>query len=291
VNFEGFSTDLRPRIEAVLQHQLQTLQVAPLNQAMAHLLGRGKLFRPLLVLAAARAVGCTDVAPLVALATPLELIHTFTLIHDDLPSMDDAHLRRGVTAVHLAFSEATAILAGDALLSWAIYLLASEELGLPPAIRLRLTQEAAFATKEVIEGQMLDLDAEGRHLTLPELVQLHSKKTGALLGACCAIGALLGGAPAETVDALRQFGVQMGLAFQIRDDLLSVQSTELAMGKTLGTDDAKQKSTYPRLLGVAGAEEELREVQQVLEERLAALNLAEPDVLRDMAVVAGQRAS
>jgi geranylgeranyl diphosphate synthase type II len=268
VDFDAFSAELRPRLAVEMQRQLSAIQLASLNRAMGHLLGRGKLFRPLLVLAAARAVSGGAVAELLPLATPVELIHTFTLIHDDLPAMDDAQLRRGVPAVHLAYDEATAVLAGDALLSWALYLLGTEPPDLPASTRLALVAEASFATKEVVEGQMLDLAGEGQHLDLAELEHLHSKKTGALLGACCALGALLAGASPVAVDELRQLGIQIGLAFQIRDDLLSLQSTEEEMGKTLETDTAKHKSTYPRLLG---------------------LDLLEPDVLREMAFVAGQR--
>lgn len=274
-----------------MQQQLDAITVTPLDRAMGHLLGRGKLFRPLLVLAAARAVSGQGVAHFSEIAATVELIHTFTLIHDDLPCMDDADLRRGVAAVHKAFDEATAVLAGDALHNWAIYLLCSEGPELDPATRLALVRSATLATKEVVEGQILDLAGEGQRLALQQLERMHSKKTGALLGACCEMGALLGGAASQAVEELRQLGIQIGLAFQIRDDLLSLSSDEETMGKTLATDLDKHKSTYPGLLGVAKAEQLLLDLQRGIDSRLRSLELPRPDVLLDMAHVAGQRVS
>jgi farnesyl diphosphate synthase len=274
-----------------MQRQLDVITTTPLDHAMAHLLGRGKLFRPLLLLATARAVSGDGVAKFCDLATTVELIHTFTLIHDDLPCMDDARLRRGVPAVHIAYDEATAVLAGDALQNWAIHLLCTEPPEISATIRLALVRCATVAIKEVVEGQILDLAGEGQMLALQQLERMHSKKTGALLGACCEMGALLGGADARRAAELGRIGVQIGLAFQIRDDLLSLQSDETTMGKTLETDLAKAKSTYPGLMGIELAENHLVELQRSIDCRLQELDLTQPDVLLEMALAAGQRVS
>jgi geranylgeranyl pyrophosphate synthase len=224
---------------------------AKLNAAVKHLLGRGKLYRPRLALATYEAITGSKPGHLAAAVVPLELIHTFTLIHDDLPCMDDAQLRRGVSAVHLEFNEATAVLAGDSLCDMAFQVLADSASGLTPELALQLIRELSSTTQSVVEGQMYDLAAEGQRLSIDAIEALQAKKTGALLGACCAFGAILAEAPAESVAALREVGVRLGVLFQLRDDLLSVDSTEAQAGKTLHTDKSLQKST---IVAVKGAE-------------------------------------
>ena len=272
-----------------MQRQLEPVAVGELKVAMAHLVGRGKLFRPLLALAVCRAVTGADTTPFIPLVTPLELIHTFTLIHDDLPCMDDAALRRGVASVHIAHGEAVAVLAGDALANYALRLLAIEPAPAGDEMRLELIRAATDATHAVVEGQVLDLLGEGRALALPELMRMHRLKTGALLGACCEIGALLGGLPRWQAGLMREFGVELGLAFQIRDDLLSVESDEAVMGKTLTTDADKEKSTYVRLLGSEGAHSELDRTLARLGSALDGLGLAEPQLLASFIEWAGRR--
>jgi geranylgeranyl diphosphate synthase, type II len=283
-----FQDRFRPLLATTMRQQLEGVSVPELQAAMAHLAGRGKLFRPLLVLATCEACG-GDPQQWPRLATPLEFIHTFTLIHDDLPCMDDAELRRGVPAVHVAFSEALAVLAGDALLGHGLYLLATEPPQLPLGVRCQLVTTATRANQLVVEGQVLDLQGEGQELNLAQLQRLHRLKTGALLGACCACGGLLAGATAESVRQLWQLGELMGLAFQVRDDLLSLESTETQMGKTLTTDLAKNKATYPRALGLAGARAYLAELLDQLVADITALNLPRPALLLAQAREAGER--
>jgi geranylgeranyl pyrophosphate synthase len=289
VDFPSFAARHTPVLQHALQTQTGSLTVEPLRSAALHLLGRGKLYRPLLVLATAEAVNGEDPAVFAGIAAATELIHTFTLIHDDLPCMDDAQLRRGVPTVHQAYGEATAVLAGDLLHSLAFESIATAgELAWPKAAILR---ELVRAVRLVIEGQSLDLQAEGRQIELIELEGIHRLKTGALLGACCSIGGLLAGAEQGAIDALREVGAGIGQAFQIRDDLLSVQGTEAAVGKSLDTDVAKAKATYPSLLGIGGAEEALASVHATNLARITSLRLRQPVLLTMMAQAAGERSA
>ena len=288
MDLQRFKDEYRPLLIGALRDQLSGVGVPELQAAMAHLAGLGKLFRPLLTLAACQASG-GDPLRWLRLATPLELIHTFTLIHDDLPCMDDAQLRRGVTAVHVQYSEALAVLAGDALLGHGLYLLATEPPELDSSARCQLVATASRANQLVVEGQVLDLQGEGRDLSLQELQRLNRLKTGALLGACCACGGLLAGEGVKIVQSLWDIGELMGVAFQVRDDLLSLESTEAEMGKTITTDLAKQKATYPRALGIDGAKEYLAELLDQLEREILALSLPDPAVLIAQARDAGER--
>jgi geranylgeranyl diphosphate synthase type II len=256
---------------------------------MGHLTGRGKLFRPLLALATVQALSGAAPAAWVSLVTPLELIHTFTLIHDDLPCMDDAALRRGVAAVHVAHGQAAAVLAGDALLNLALHLLATEIPELEPSRRVHLLSSATRATQQVVEGQMLDLVGEGKQPSADELKLLHEKKTGALLGACCEIGAIIAGANEDLRAELRDIGIRIGLAFQIRDDLLSLQSTEMQMGKTLTTDLEKAKLTFPRVLGIPEAAAYLERVLGDVQRAIVGLDLHDNRLLTELAVSAAER--
>ncbi|MEZ5339520.1 MAG: polyprenyl synthetase family protein [bacterium] len=289
MNFREFSAAHRSAIVDCLRAQTAPVAVPSLRAAMDHLLGLGKLFRPLMALAVARACGQTDIPALIPWVTPLELIHTFTLIHDDLPCMDDASLRRGVPAVHIAFDEALAVLAGDALANYAYLQLASAANGLGSGQRLALIASAARATHLVVEGQVLDLEGEQRSLSLDELINLHRCKTGALFSTTCEFGAILAGSSPGRIAEMGELGREIGLAFQIRDDLLSLSSTDSEMGKTLATDLERNKSTFPRLLGVEGAEAHLGSLLAGIAERIRGMQLAEPDVLLDIAEAAGRR--
>jgi geranylgeranyl diphosphate synthase, type II len=265
-------TQSAAEIRRVLQEQAARFSYSPRIQAAAtHLLGRGKLYRPRLALATLGAIAQPDAtggASLVPLVTPLELIHTFTLIHDDLPCMDDADLRRGVPAVHMEYGEAIAVLAGDALCTMAFQVLARQPAAISADQRLRLVEALAEATQWVVAGQDRDLAAEGQELGVEALVELHRLKTGALLGACCEFGGILAGWDVEEAARLRELGWHIGLLFQIRDDLLSATGTEAELGKSVGTDEAKQKSTFVRALGVDGAkrfaEDELHELFRLI---------------------------
>jgi geranylgeranyl diphosphate synthase type II len=232
----------------------------------------GKRLRPVLCLAAAEAVGgCSEVALIAAVA--LELIHTYSLIHDDLPAMDDDVLRRGKPTCHVAFDEATAILTGDALLTLAFQLLTSPEgtAGVPADRRLQVIHAVAAAAGNdgMIGGQMADIAAEGSRIALSRLEQLHLMKTGALIDAAISTGAILGGGTSEQIRHLHKYAQNIGLAFQIIDDILNVEGDPALLGKAVGTDKEKKKSTYPALLGLEEsrkrAAERVKEALQALE--------------------------
>ncbi|MBN2083403.1 polyprenyl synthetase family protein [bacterium] len=286
-----FRASYTPLIQAELARQLAAVATPELRAAMGHLLGRGKFFRPLLVLATCRALSGADPAAYVPVAAPLETIHTFTLIHDDLPALDDAQLRRGVPTVHLAHGEPQAVLAGDGLLSLAISWLADGGLGLAAEVQRGIIQTVVNAIRVVVEGEIIDMYAEGGELDLAALKDMYRCKTGALLGACCAIGGWLTGAGPADRAALAEIGTLLGLAFQIRDDLLSHESTDSITGKTLATDEQHEKSTYPRLLGLDGARSELEATLTQVEQALGALGLREPQLLLEIAAWAGRRSN
>lgn len=249
------------RVEARLEAALPASDQSPqgLHRAMRHaVLGGGKRLRPLLVYAAGAATGA-DETLLDAPAAAVELVHAFSLVHDDLPAMDDDDLRRGRPTVHVAFDEATAILAGDALQALAFTVLA-EEARAHDGLRVGWLACLAQATGAagMCGGQALDMDGTGNALALAELERLHALKTGALIRAAVRLGALAGHADAATLAALDDYASALGLAFQIRDDLLDIEASSEQLGKTAGKDAAQAKSTYPALLGVDGARQALR---------------------------------
>jgi geranylgeranyl diphosphate synthase type II len=223
-------------------------------QAMHYsLFAGGKRLRPILCLAGAEAVG-GDAGEVLPVACALEMIHTYSLIHDDLPAMDDDDLRRGQPTCHKKFDEATAILAGDGLLTAAFQIMADaaaryegREAALLDVIQLIA---AAAGYQGMVGGQMLDLQAEGREVTLKELETIHRLKTGALLTASVRAGALLAGGTRAEVTALTSYGEKFGLAFQVTDDLLDVEGETAEMGKAAGMDAQRRKATYPGVLGV-----------------------------------------
>jgi len=238
--------------------------------AMRHavLLG-GKRMRPLLTYASGHACGADDAA-LDAPAAAVELIHAYSLVHDDLPAMDDDALRRGQPTVHVAFDEATAILAGDALQTLAFSVLARA--ALPDARRVALLAELASASGAagMCGGQAFDLAATGNAaITLGALERLHAMKTGALLLAAVRLGAIAAGADAGTHGALDAYAGALGLAFQIRDDLLDIEGDSATLGKTAGKDVAQDKATFPALLGVDASRARLRQLAQAMADALA----------------------
>ena len=255
---------LVPLLEGRYLHALTGGEAITLGEAMAYSLkAGGKRIRPVLCMLAAESVGASAESALSA-AVALEYIHTYSLIHDDLPAMDDDALRRGKPTCHVVFGEGQAILAGDGLLTEAFTGLAADP-GLPPSRRvdaLRVLGEAA-GWQGMAGGQSLDLEGEqrtraGEPVSLSQLQVIHRLKTGALLQAAMELGAIAGNADPAQRQALRAAGAAMGLAFQIKDDLLDATSTEAAMGKRVGKDLAKGKITYPLLLGLAGAQSELQ---------------------------------
>ena len=248
-------------------------------QAMHYsLFAGGKRLRPILCLAAAEAVG-GDPGEALPVACALEMIHTYSMIHDDLPAMDDDDLRRGQPTCHKQFDEATAILAGDGLLTEAFHTLAAAApnyAGREAALVEVITLLAAAAGYQgMVCGQMLDLLAEGRQVTLKELETIHRLKTGALLTASLRSGALIGGGTRVQVALLTSYGEKFGLAFQVTDDLLDVEGEAAEMGKAPGMDEKRQKATYPALLGLDAAKEWAR--------RLVAAAVAELEPLGEKA--------
>ncbi|MBF0613704.1 MAG: polyprenyl synthetase family protein [Magnetococcales bacterium] len=240
-----------------------------LNAAIRHSLlgGGGKRLRPILLLASAEAVG-SSLEPVLPMACALECIHTYSLIHDDLPAMDNDDLRRGIPTCHKAFDEATAILAGDALLTLAFQLAATPVPGQPDSTVLAMIAQLArdAGIFGMVGGQMLDIQAENRETTLAELQNIHIHKTGALIRAACLIGARLGGGDEEQIRRINRYGEAFGLAFQITDDILDVIGDARIMGKKPGTDQKNHKASYPALMGLAQARQEAKlMVQEALE--------------------------
>jgi len=223
----------------------------------------GKRFRPALLLATGQTFGATT-DDLLRTAGALEMIHTYSLIHDDLPSMDNDELRRGRPTCHVKFDEATAILAGDALQTLAFQTIAEDE-NLSPQLRVRLIAELACAAGTpagMVAGQAHDLDAESREVTKAELERIHHRKTGALIRAAARCGAIIAGAEAEELDAVAAYATNLGLLFQITDDLLDVTATAADLGKTPGKDARSSKATYPAIYGIEAARAQLEAVHR-----------------------------
>ena len=263
----------RARVDTALARALPDPASSPkrLHAAMRHavLLG-GKRMRPLLVYAAGTAFGANEDA-LDAPAIAVELVHAYSLVHDDLPAMDDDALRRGQPTVHVAFDEATAILTGDALQSQAFVALAN--CALPDAARAALCAELASAAAGMCAGQALDIDATGQAAAfdIASLERLHALKTGALLRASLRMGAIAAGADAAARAALDRFADALGLAFQVRDDLLDVEGESATLGKTAGKDAARAKPTFPALIGIEASRARLDALAGDMREALSTL--------------------
>ena len=229
----------------------------------------GKRIRPILILATIEAFG-KDAAVGLPVACAVEMIHTYSLIHDDLPAMDNDDFRRGKPTNHKKFGDATAILAGDGLLTdafGAVCLLSNH--GAPATAILQIVKELSYyaGSRGMVGGQMADLLGEGKQLSLPQLQYIHEHKTADLLVFCIRAGAILGGATAEQLELLGTFGKNVGLAFQIQDDILDIYGEEEKIGKPVGSDQEKDKSTYPNLLGLEQSKAELERL--VTEAKLA----------------------
>ena len=252
---EAYLKDRREIVEEALQRYLPDEDSMPqeLHTAIHYsVFSGGKRIRPILCLAALEACG-GDIATAMPTACALELIHTYSLIHDDLPAMDNDDFRRGKPTCHKVFSEAMAILAGDALLTEAFVLLSrAEKVRLPAERRLAVIQEIAHAAgmAGMVGGQALDMLAETAEPDLDALEQIHRRKTGALIEAAVKTGAILAGAGEEKIKAVERYGASIGLAFQIADDILNVEGDSAVMGKSTGSDAARGKVTYPSLLGM-----------------------------------------
>jgi geranylgeranyl diphosphate synthase type II len=243
----------------------------------------GKRFRPALLLAAGETFGAARES-LIATASALEMIHTYSLVHDDLPSMDNDDLRRGRPTCHVQFGEATAILAGDALLTLA-FRTVSEDDKLPATKRAGLISEIARAAgtpEGMVAGQGYDLDAESQSVATEELERIHRLKTGALIVAAARCGAIIANAPTAALEAVTDYASQLGLLFQITDDLLDVTATAETIGKTPGKDERARKATYPALYGVEATRKHLASTHTAAVDALSRIDRP-TDLLRSIA--------
>lgn len=260
-----------------IEEMLQTLLMTPdipetLQSAMIYSVNAGgKRIRPLLVLATLEDLGAESKDAL-KVAAAIELIHTYSLIHDDLPAMDDDDFRRGKLTNHKVYGEAMAILAGDALQTLAFETLTDLPHSQPEVTieLIRLLAQASGASG-MVAGQVLDLEGESRSLALEALEEIHLNKTGALLSYCIEAAAILAGANSEERTHLKNFAEHIGLAFQIQDDILDVTSTTEELGKNARSDETSDKTTYPALLGLEGAREKLAHHHALAQESLAFL--------------------
>ncbi len=246
-----------------------TKRPATIHAAMRYaIFAGGKRLRPILCLAAAEACGGTS-ANALAPACAVELMHTYSLVHDDLPAMDDDDLRRGRPTCHKVYGEGMAVLCGDALLTQAFMVLAQT-----PATKRYGTRETIAELAEtggsmkLIGGQVMDLEGEGKNLTKRDLVRIHEAKTAALLTTSLRLGAMSANAAPAKLAALTQFGYNLGLAFQVIDDILDVTQTTEMLGKTAGKDEAVEKATYPAVIGLAASR---REAAKLTSAAMAAL--------------------
>lgn len=262
MDISAYLAESRERVDALLEQLLPAEEEAPstIHRAMRHsIFAGGKRLRPILVLASGESLaGNPEV--LLHLGAAIEMMHTYSLIHDDLPALDNDDFRRGVPTCHKVFGEAMAILAGDALMTRCYQILAD----LPrvsDSVRIAVIREIAAATGTIngmIGGQVVDLESEGKAVSAGFLEYIHDSKTGALLRACVRCGALASGAGDSELRALSAFGKKIGLAFQIMDDILDITSSSEALGKTAGKDAKVKKATYPALYGLEASREKAR---------------------------------
>jgi len=264
-DFSAWTQACQARIENVLADHLPSARIAPerLHEAMRYaVLGGGKRVRPLLAFAAGEVTGA-NIEQVQHAAAAVELIHAYSLVHDDMPTMDDDALRRGKPTVHVEFDEATALLVGDALQSLAFDILAAQPLTADAAIQLKMVKLLAQAagSRGMAGGQAIDLASVGKPLDLTELEFMHIHKTGALIRASVLLGAQCGSLADSTAAALDHYAKCIGLAFQVVDDVLDAEASTATLGKTAGKDAANHKPTYVSLLGVARARELAQELR------------------------------
>ena len=259
----AFFEEDRLAVDAALDRLLPPADARPaiIHRAMRYsIFAAGKRVRPILCIESAR-IFSADVTPVLPVACALECIHTYSLIHDDLPALDNDDLRRGQPTCHKKFGEAMAILAGDALLTLAFELLAGAPLAHERRVEIVGSIAAGAGTRDgMVGGQVADLEAERQQVTAEMLEYIHRSKTAALICASVVSGAIAGGAAKDDLARLRSFGQQIGWAFQVTDDILDVEESSAALGKTAGKDQAQQKATYPALFGLAKSHAFAREL-------------------------------
>jgi geranylgeranyl diphosphate synthase type II len=260
----NYLEDRRAMVEAALERVLPPEAAPPtrIHQAMRYsVLAPGKRLRPILVVAGTEAVG-GRAETVLDTACALELIHAYSLIHDDLPAMDDDDYRRGRLTNHKVFGEALAILAGDALLTLAFRLVANNAARIAPGVVGLVVAEVADAagTDGMVGGQVVDIESEGKTISAEMLDYIHLHKTAALIRVALRVGAVLAGGREEVVDAISRAGEALGLAFQIVDDILDVEGNLAELGKTAGSDERKQKATYPSVHGLPASKARARDL-------------------------------
>jgi geranylgeranyl pyrophosphate synthase len=285
MKLEAFLAETRLQLEGALEDSFSGANSDHLRTAIHYsLLEGGKRFRPALVRAAALSAGVEDNLWLVP-AQAVEMIHVYSLVHDDLPAMDNDDLRRGKATNHKAFDEATAILAGDALQTEAFSLIAqSKQLNDTQARQMTQTLSSASGATGMVGGQMIDLLSEQKSLNVDELANLHRLKTGALIKAALRLGLLCSpNVTQNQLNAMEHYGDALGLAFQITDDVLDVTSSTAVLGKPQGSDQAAQKSTYVKLLGLQGAKDKAAEQHALATQSLKTLKQDEQSVLWQLA--------
>lgn len=281
-----FLTSCRELIDSQLDQLIPQENTEPVRVHAAirwSLFAGGKRFRPALLLATGQTFGAAQ-DDLIRTACALEMIHTYSLIHDDLPAMDNDDLRRGRPTCHVKFDDATAILAGDALQTLAFQTIAEDE-RLSHELRVQLIGEIARAAgtpKGMVAGQALDLDAESRDVTNAELERIHHRKTGALIRSAARCGAIIAGASDDELEAVTEYATNLGLLFQITDDLLDVTATAEDLGKTPGKDARARKATYPALYGMEATHAQLETVHRSAGNALDQINRA-TQLLRSIA--------
>lgn len=255
MNLENFFAECTKAVDAALDSILPREEIAPENLHAAirwSVFAGGKRFRPALVLAVGEMFGANR-ENLLKTAAAIEMIHTYSLIHDDLPAMDDDDLRRGRLTCHKKYDEATAILAGDVLQTLAFQTIAEDTL-LSDKIRLKLIAEIAQSAAKMVDGQQLDLEAEGKSISIDDLKNIHQNKTGAMISVSARSGAMIAGADAKDLEAITVYAEKVGLLFQITDDVLDATQTTETLGKTAGKDARAEKATYVSLYGLEGAQ-------------------------------------
>jgi geranylgeranyl diphosphate synthase, type II len=275
VDLKAYLKEKIALVDAALEQYLPSEEERPksIHKAMRYsIFAGGKRVRPVLMLAACEAAGGL-IAKAMPAACAMEMIHTYSLIHDDLPAMDDDDFRRGRPTSHKVFGEAIAILAGDGLLTEAFKLMSDPRFAadIAPAARLAVIHEIATCagTFGMVGGQVVDMESEGQpDMDLPTVQYIHTHKTGALIKASVVAGALLGGADEKQLAAIRRYGEAAGLAFQIADDILDIEGTTEEIGKDAGSDQARGKATYPAVMGLAAAKQE---AQAMMDEAMLAL--------------------
>lgn len=297
MNLNNYIKERCDLVESRLKHAMPVETEFPvsLHAAMRYsTFAGGKRLRPVMMIAACEAVG-GDINTVLPAACAMEMIHTYSLIHDDLPAMDNDDFRRGIATNHKVYGEAVAILSGDALLTQAFILLSSPFLAsnIPPVRLLEVIHELASAagSRGMVGGQVVDMEAEGKSdLDIATVQYIHTHKTGALIKASVKCGAILGGAEERDLASIVRYGEAIGLAFQITDDILDIEGNSAELGKSSGSDQNRGKATYPSVVGLAEAKRQAAEMLEIALESIDSFG-KEADPLREIAKYVIERKS